>query len=374
MKIAFIGQKGIPVTFGGVEYNIDRLSKELVGFDHDVTVYVRSWYTPKTMKNYGGVRLVYIPTIKSKHLDASVHSFLCSIHALFGRYDIIHYHGIGPSFFSFIPKLFNKKIVATIHRLDWSSEKWGKLAKIFLKFGEYISVKIPDRTIVVSADLKKYVKEKYNRECIHIPHGIDEPARMAPKIIKEKYGLDGKDYILFIGRLVPEKRIDWLIEAFQSVAQKSIRAKSMKLVIAGGSSATADYVKQLQEMSAADENIIYTGYVTGNEKAELMSNAFLFSLPSHVEGFPIALLEAKSYGLCSLVSDIPPHREAISPEIDGILFKADELSELSQNLFKLIENPAKAETMGRNAKKNMEALPSWEYVARKTEKVFKELL
>ena len=232
MKIAFIGQKGIPVTFGGVEYNVDRLSRELVRFGHDVTVYVRSWYTQKSMKNYDGVRLIHVPTIKSKHLDASVHSFLCSIHALFGRYDIIHYHGIGPSFFSLLPKLMNKNIVATIHRLDWNSEKWGKRAKVFLKFGEYISVKIPDRTIVVSANLKEYIKEKYKKDAIHIPHGIDKPRRLPPMIIKEKYGLNGKDYVLFLGRLVPEKRVDWLIEAFQSTEHKSPRAKNMKLVIA----------------------------------------------------------------------------------------------------------------------------------------------
>lgn len=374
MKIAFIGQKGIPVTFGGIEYNIDRLSRELVGFGHDVAVYVRSWYTPKTMKSYEGVRLVHVPTVQSKHLDAPVHSFLCSIHALFECYDIIHYHGIGPSFFAFLPKLLNKKIVATIHRLDWSSEKWGKLAKIFLKSGEYLSVKIPDRTIVVSANLKQYIKEKYNKDCIHIPHGIDEPLRLAPKIIKKKYGLNGKDYILFLGRLVPEKRVDWLIRAFQVVARESLRAKSMKLVIAGSSSATPDYVKQLKEMSASDKNIIYTGNVTGAEKVELMSNALLFSLPSNLEGFPIALLEAKSYGLCSLVSDIPPHREAITPEIDGLLFRSDEFAELSQKLLKLVEDPDKAENMGRNARKNMKALPSWDYVAKKTEEVYKDLL
>jgi len=374
MKIAFIGQKGIPVTFGGVEYNVDRLSRELVGLGHDVTVYVRSWYTKKSMKSYGGVRLVHVPTIKSKHLDASVHSFFCSIHALFGCYDIIHYHGIGPTFFSLLPKLTNQNIVATIHRLDWNSEKWGMLAKTFLKYGEYISVKIPDRTIVVSANLKEFIKEKYKKDAIHIPHGIDEPRRLPPKIIKEKYGLNGKDFVLFLGRLVPEKRVDWLIEAFQSAEHKSPRAKSMKLVIAGGSSATPDYVKQVKKMSINDENIIFTGNVTGDEKAELLSNALLFSLPSHLEGFPIALLEAKSFGLCSLVSDIPPHREAIRHEIDGILFKSDELSELSQKLLELIENPNNTETIGRNAKKNMKALPSWKYIAEKTEDVFKELL
>jgi len=195
MRIAFIGQKGIPVTFGGVEYHVDRLSKELAGLGHDVTVYVRNWYTDKDMTSYEGVRLRHLPTIKRKHLDASIHSFLCSIDSLFRMYDIIHYHGIGPSFFSIIPRLFGKNVISTIHRLDWKTNKWGRIAKMFLKWGEFISAKIPQRTFVVSQDLLQHIKDKYERETIHIPHGIDLPKHRAPDLIKKKFGLKGDDYI-----------------------------------------------------------------------------------------------------------------------------------------------------------------------------------
>jgi glycosyltransferase involved in cell wall biosynthesis len=374
MKIAYIGQKGIPDTFGGVEHHVDRLSREMAKRGNDVTVYVRSWYTDKNLKEYEGVKLVHVPTIKSKHLDASVHSFFCSIHALFGKFDIIHYHGIGPTVFALIPRLFGKNVVATIHRLDWDTEKWGKFAKRFLKFGEYISITAPQRTIAVSEDLKNYVQDKYDKTAIHLGHGADLPQPKSPHLIKDKYHLEGKDYILFMGRLVPEKRVDWLIRAYKELIEKIPETKLPKLVIAGGSSATPEYVEKLQNMGEGLSNIIFTGYVTGTEKEELLSNAMLFSLPSHLEGFPIVLIEARSYGLCCLVSDIPPHKEAIKDNQDGLLFKSDDFSDLVKKLQELIENQEKAIQLGTNARNEMKDLPGWQIVVKKMEVLYQELL
>jgi len=232
MKFAFIGQKGIPSSFGGVECHVDQVSRGLVRQGYGSVVYVRNWYTEKKLKNYEGVSLIHIPTIKTKHLDASVHIFLSSLHAVFKRSDIIHYHGIGPSFFSIIPRLFGKKILTTVHRLDWATEKWGKLAKICLKVGEYVSIKIPHQTIVVSEEMKCYFKDKYNKEVIHIPNGVELSELSPIKLIKEKYNLMGRDYILFMGRLVPEKRVDWLIKSFLSLEMSSPAVKDIKLVIA----------------------------------------------------------------------------------------------------------------------------------------------
>jgi len=374
MRVAYIGQKGIPATFGGVEFHVDRLSREMAERGHEVTVYVRNWYTNKELKECGSVKLVHIPTIKSKHLDASVHSFFCSVHALFGKYDIIHYHGIGPTFFALIPRIFRKHVVATIHRLDWDTEKWGKLAKNLLKIGEYISITIPQRTIAVSEDLKNYVKDKYGKTTIHLGHGTDLPQPKAPDLIKNKYDLNGKDYILFMARLVPEKRVDWLIKAYQNLIEKIPETKQHKLVIAGGSSATPAYVQKLQDMGKGHSNIIFTGYVTGTEKEELLSNAMLFSLPSRLEGFPIVLLEAKSYGLCCLVSDIPPHREAIQDGLDGMLFKSDDFSDLEEKLQILIGNQDKTHELGTNAREELKDLPGWQIVVKKMEIIYQELL
>jgi len=374
MKILFIGQKGIPATFGGVEYHVDKLSSRLAILGHEINVYVRNWYSDKNLQNYKGVRLVHMPTIKNKYLDASIHSFLCSIHAIFAKPDIIHYHAIGPSFFSFIPYLFGKKIVSTIHRLDWQTEKWGTIAKFFLKIGNYISIKVPHRTIVVSEELKHYYKNKYEKETIHITNGKELPQLKPAELIKEKYNLKGRDYILFMGRFTPEKRIDWLIKSFLCLNKNSPKLRNIKLVIAGGPDTTNAYAQKLKELSKSDSDIIYTGFVNGIEKEELLSNALIFVLPSYLEGFPIVLLEAKSYGLCCLVSNISPHREAIDDDIDGLLFNSSNLSDLILKLQTLINNSEIIEKMGRNAREEIKKRPGWNEVAKRTENVYKEII
>lgn len=372
MKVVFIGQKGIPAIFGGIEYHVDELSKALVARGHEVTVYVRPWYSREKKKFHEGVRLVRIPTIPSKHLDASLHSFLCSLHCLFIKSDIIHYHAIGPTFFSIIPSLFRKKTVTTVHRLDWSTEKWGKLAKWLLKIGERISARVPKRTIVVSEELQKYFLQKYNLETAHFSHGITIPPYLPVNLIKDKYGLQGKDYILFMGRLAPEKRVDWLIRSFLEVIQNSLR--TLKLVIAGGSNATDDYFLRLKKMSAENTDIFFPGYVTGKEKAELLGNALFFVLPSHLEGFPIALLEAKSYGVCCLASDIPAHREAIQSGKNGLLFNAEDSEDLTSKLTFLIENPDQTAAMGNLSLQEIKKSPSWWDIAGHIEAVYKKAL
>jgi glycosyltransferase involved in cell wall biosynthesis len=373
MRIAFIGQKGIPVTFGGVEYHVDRLSRELAGLGHDVTVYVRNWYTPKNMTSYQGVRLRHVPTIKGKHLDASIHSFLCSIDCLFGKYDIVHYHGIGPSFFSVIPRLFGMNVISTVHRLDWETDKWGRIAKTFLKWGELASVKIPQKTFVVSGELMRYVKEKYGRKTIRISHGIDPANKRSPDLIKKKYGLKGNDYILFMGRLAPEKRVDWLISAFQTLFPRGVDPSHIKLIIAGGSSATPEYVRMLKEMSHRSPGITFTGYVVGSEKEELLSNALILVLPSLLEGLPVVILEAKSYGICCLASDIPPHREALRSRFDGLLFDSQDQADLTRKLRSLIENPERARQLGKNAYETVKQRPTWNEVARRSVTVYREI-
>lgn len=373
MKIAFIGQKGIPATFGGVEYHVDELSRGLVKLGHEAHVYVRNWYTNKSLKNFEGVRLIHVPTIKSKHLDASIHSFLSSFLAIWKDYDVIHYHAIGPTFFSLIPKLCKRKIISTIHRLDWKTEKWGLMARFFLKWGEYLSAQIPDQTIVVSDELRCYFKEKYGKDTIIIPHGRNLPQKRPAKLISKRYDLNERKYILFMGRLSPEKRVDWLIKAYQNLKNSS-KIRNIKLVIAGGSSATDDYAREIKEMSKKDPEIIFPGYVTGKLKEELLSNALLFVLPSYLEGLPIVLLEAKSYGICCLASNISPHREAIKDGWTGALFGSNSLSDLEQKLKLLIDDPRNSERIGNRAREEMKGRPSWDEVAKMIAEVYQEIL
>jgi glycosyltransferase involved in cell wall biosynthesis len=372
MRVAFIGQKGIPATFGGVEYHVDELSRGMVRLGHEVDVYIRNWYTKKNLKDYQGVKLIHVPTIKSKHLDASVHCLLSTLVAFFKEYDVIHYHGIGPSFFSFIPKIWGKHVVSTVHRLDWQTEKWGKLAKTCLKWGEFISVRIPDKTIVVSEDLRKYILDKYKKSAILIRHGINLSPKRPPKHISLTYDLKESQYILFMGRLSPEKRVEWLIQAYKNL-KKSIRMQNIKLVIAGETSATDGYTRSLKEMSGDDIDIIFPGYVTGIIKEELLSNALVFVLPSYLEGFPIVLLEAMGYGMCCLASNISPHREAIRPGRTGMLFDSDRFSDLERKLDFLISNPESIVEIRQRSREEMAKRPEWDDVVKDVLEVYQEI-
>jgi len=374
MKIAHIGQKGIPATFGGVESHVDRLSRRQVQRGHSVSVYVRNWYTPKSLKEYEGVRLVHVPTLKTKHLDAAVHTFLCTLHCLFQRTEIIHYHAIGPASFSFIPRIFGRKVVMTVHRLDWGAEKWGRLARILLRAGERVGLRTAHKAIAVSEDIRAYIKAEYGKNAALIPNGVELPRPVPPVLIKDKYGLNGQDYVLFMGRLTPEKRVDWLIRSFQEAKKVSAPPGKLKLVIAGGTSGTDAYVDELHGLGGGDPGILFTGYVTGREKEELLTNALLFVLPSSLEGHPIALLEAKSFGCCTIASDIPPHREVIKDGVDGFLFRASDQDELTKVLVRLIGDPGIVERVGKASCAGMKKRPTWTEVEDLTDRVYRSAL
>lgn len=373
MKIVFIGQKGIPATSGGVEYHVDRLSRELARRGHDVTVYVRSWHTPKTLKSFEGVRLVHLPTLRTKHLDAAVHSGLASWHAVWHGADIIHFQAPGPAAFSVIPRLFGKKVVATIHRRDWEAEKWGGLAKLLLRLAGAVAVRVPHQTIVVSESVLAPRRGMKRRNFRLIPNGVEEPRPRPWAPISGHPALAPKKYLLYLGRLVPEKRADWLIRAFLHLGTARGPLEGLFLVIAGDSSGTDNYVERLKRLARPNPRIIFTGPVWGEEKKVLLSHAFLFALPSALEGYPIALLEAQSYGLCCLASDIPPHREIVRDGETGVLFRRDDPADLEAKLRDLVARPARAEELGGRARRDVERRMTWAEVAEKTLAVYHEI-
>ncbi len=371
MKIAFIGQKGIPATFGGIEYHAEELSRRLAKRGHRVDVYVRDWYTRKDLKAYEEVRLLHTPTIQSKHLDAFVHSLISSVHSLLKDYDIVHYHAIGPSFFVWIPRIAGKRTVATVHRLDWQAGQWNRFARGFLRFCEMVAVHVPARTIVVSRTMRDYFKGKYGKTLTYIPNGVTIPPFIPAKVIKEKYGLQGDDFLLFMGRLVPEKRPDWIIRAFQHVAPSY---PGLKLVVAGGEGGAKGYVGSLRELAGGDRNIIFSGNVKGREKEELLSNASLFVLPSYLEGLPIVLLEAMSYGLGCLASDIEPHREVIEPGKDGYLFRQDDIGDLISALQKILGAEEGIAPFREKARLKVRNNYDWEKITTCTEEIYLDVL
>ncbi len=371
MRVAFIGLKGLPTPWTGVEHHVERLGRGLVAAGHEVTAYVRPSYTPPGLRELGGIRLRRLPTVRSKHLDASVHTLLSSVDATFRRFELIHYHCIGPGAFSFLPRLSGRRVVCTVHRLDWQAEKWGWFARCCLRAGERATVLSAHRLIVVSQELQQYFRERYGCEAVFIPNGSDPVERRRPHDITERWGLKGDDYVLFVGRLSPEKRVDCLVQAFRALDQPRGDGTHVKLVVAGGFNATEEHVATLRKLAGDDPTIIFTGFVTGPLKEELFSNAALFVLPSRIEGMPIVLLEARQYGLCCLASDIAPHRAIVRDGIDGRLFAADDSTALAVAMGELLADPAVRYRLGEAGRQRAAQRPSWGAVVAATEAVYR---
>ena len=340
LKIAMIGHKRIPSREGGVEIVVDELSTRLVKLGCRVDAYNRYGYhvsgkefDEKRDRYYNGVRIYTIPTPSSSSLNAIVYSFLATIRALFGRYDVIHFHAEGPCTMLWIPKLFGIRVVATIHGLDWQRAKWGNLATRVLKTGEKIAVRWADEIIVLSQEMREYFNREYGRDTTYIPNGINRPEKREINLIRERFGLKERGYILFLARIVPEKGLHYLIEAYKQIDT------DIRLVIAGGSSHSHEYVEQIAAMASDDPRIVMTGFVQGEILEELYSNAYFFVLPSDVEGMAISLLEAMSYGNCCLVSDIEENLEVI--EDKACLFQKGNVADLRDKLKELLDDEEK---------------------------------
>lgn len=337
-KIAMIGHKRIPSREGGVEVVVEELATRLVNCGYVVDAYNRAGYhvSGKDFENtskkyYQQIRIIVVPTLRNGKLNAIIYSVLATLRALVGRYDVIHYHAEGPCTTLFIPKLFGIRVIATIHGLDWQRAKWGNFAAKVLKFGEKMAAKYADEVIVLSKNVQEYFWNIYGRKTRYIPNGINRPEIMEIKEIGEKYGLKKDEYILFLARLVPEKGLHYLIEAYKQLSTDK------KLVIAGGSSHSLDYIKKIREMVTQDNRIIMTDFVQGRVLQELYSNAYLFVLPSDVEGMALSLLEAMSYGNCCLVSDIPENVEVV--EDKALSFEKGNVEDLRKKLDNLLQNP-----------------------------------
>lgn len=333
MKIAMIGHKRVPSREGGVEIVVEELSTRLVKKGNQVDIYNRKGKNVqdknadlenKKIKEYKGAKIITVPTINKKGLDALVYSFFASIKASFANYDILHYHAEGSCAMLWIPHLLKKKIVVTIHGLDWQRSKWGGFASKYIKFGEKLAVKYADEIIVLSNGVQKYFKDTYNRNTVFIPNGVNKPIIREPKIIKEKYGLDKDNYILFLARIVPEKGLDYLIDAYNNIRTDK------KLVIAGGASHTNEYLEKIKEKARQNKNIIMTGFVQGEELEELYSNCYIYCLPSDIEGMPISLLEAMSYGKNCLISNIEENVQVC--EDNALTFEKSNVVDLTNKL------------------------------------------
>jgi glycosyltransferase involved in cell wall biosynthesis len=366
MRIAYIGLKGLPGSFSGVETHVHELGTRLVRRGHEVTAYVRPQYTPRHVRTDEGIQLVHLTTVGTKHLDATVHSCFAALHAIAMDYDVVHFHTIGPGCFSLLARLSRARVVVTIHRLDYLSAKWGLFASTCLQLAEQVSLRVPDATIVVAPFLRAhYQRLGYKTE--FIPNGVTIPPEHVGVTHIRALGLEPNQYVLFLGRLVPEKRPDWAIRAFLHCPNSA-----MRLVIAGGSSATDRYVRDLKRLAEATTNrIVFTDAVYGPLKDELFTHARVFVLPSALEGMPITLLEAMSYGRLCVVSDLPPHQDIIREGENGFLHRTADFAHLCERLRDVLSMaPSDLVGIGEAAKTTVAQGYDWETIVDQVEQLY----
>lgn len=369
-KIAMFGQKRMPSREGGVEIVVEELSTRMAKLGHEVTCYNRRGHhvsgsefdsNNSELKEYNGVNIKSVLTIDKKGLAAISSSFFATLACCFKKYDVVHIHAEGQGFFCGLIKLFRPKtrLIATIHGLDHQrADKWSKFARWIILQGEKQIVKHADAIIVLSKNVQDYFKQTYNRDTIFIPNGVNKPNKKEANKIYDKFNLCKDGYILFLGRLVPEKGIKYLIEAFKAVKTDK------KLVIAGGSSDSQNYVNELKDLANNNSRIVFTGFVQGQILEELYSNAYMYCLPSDLEGMPLSLLEAMSYGNCCLVSDIPECSEVI--EEHAVTFKKSSVEDLHHKLQELIDDPNKVESYKAKAADYICNKYNWDSVVSRT--------
>lgn len=370
LRIAMIGQKGLPATFGGIEHHVEELGARLIDRGHQVTVFCRSNYGAGRQQRHRGIRLVELPTLGTKHLDAIVHSAFSTTAAMRSSCDILHYHAIGPGALSVVPRVASRaKVVLTVHGLDDERAKWGRLAKTVLRTAGWISARAPNAIIVVSQDLKRHYWEVRRRETVYIPNGvcIREPGPARPTL--DRFGLEAGRYLLFVGRLVPEKAPDLLIRAFRLVPA------DQRLVLVGGSSFTDGYAAQLRRLTADDPRVVLTGYLYGSELRALYEHAAAFVLPSSLEGLPLTLLEAVSYGTPVLASAIAPHVEVLGASgPGGRLFAPGDERQLVQALTAVLADGAAERRGAAVLRERVLRQYSWDDAAVATERVYRHIL
>lgn len=373
MKIAMIGQKGIPTRFGGIERHVEELSAELAARGHEVLVFCRSWYV-WPIRDYRGVRCIKTWSLPTKHLDAITHTFTSIVRAIKEKVDVFHFHGVGPSLLVWLPKLLRPtaKVVVTFHCIDRHHQKWGWLARFMLHLGERVACTSPDATISVSKTLETYCRLSYGVTTKYIPNGAQIHLDAADETLLKPLDLEPQKYLMMCARIVRHKGAHILIEAWKRL--KTMNPKlvaEMKLAIVGGSAFTDQYVDQLHTLAKDEPSIVFTGNQSGATLHALFANSYANVHPSESEGLPIAVLEAMAYGKCVLSSDIPENLEVT--EEHGLTFQTGNVKDLAEKLKMILESPDLVRAVGQEARTHIAKHYDWKDIAETTEYLY-ELL
>ena len=362
LSLAFIGGRGVIGKYSGVETFYEEVGKRLAAKGYDLTVYCRKHFTPD-VPNYLGMKIVRLPTIGSKHLDTFLHTLFSTLHACGSNCDIVHYQTLGPSLFSFVPRLFGKKTIVTVQGLDWQRRKWSWFARQVLKAAEWTSVHFPDKTVVVSRTLQNYYRSHHHTTVAYVPNGTEIRPQSGTSVL-DRFGLIAEHYVLFLGRFSPEKNCDLLIDAFLGISTH------MVLVLAGGSSHTDAYVSELRKHQC--ERIKFLDWLTGEDLQQVLGNAALFVLPSDLEGLSLALLDAMAAGRCVLASDIAENCEVAADA--GFTFRHGDVRHLRSIMTTLLADAELRRNAGQRARERVRQLYLWEDVVSELENIYWQLL
>jgi glycosyltransferase involved in cell wall biosynthesis len=329
MRIAMIGIKAIPARFGGFETAVDEISRGLVKLGHQVCVYNRAGMSEHTGHLYEGVELITVPTLRSKNLSTISHAFLCTLHVAFRQVDVVHYFTTGATLFAPIPRFLGKRVVCSVDGTDWQRSKWGRFARWYLRVSEQLAVWFCHGLVADSQEVARYYQDAYGASSFLIPYGMRESTSQGDGWLR-RFGLGSREYILFVGRLVPENNVHLLIRAFEKTSTHK------KLVIVGDDPWEKEYVRSLK--STKDARVVFTGGVYGDGYEQLQRNAYLFVLPDEVGGTHPALVEAMGFGNCVLVNDTPSNLEVIADA--GFSYRGKQQDrDLRRQLEFLLSNP-----------------------------------
>jgi glycosyltransferase involved in cell wall biosynthesis len=373
MKIAMIGQKGIPAHSGGIERHVEELSIELSRLGNEVLVFCRCWYTGP-VKYHRGVRCITVPSLATKHFDAITHTFLSILRAAREQVDVFHIHGVGPALLAWLPKLLRPqaKVIVTFHCIDRHHQKWNWFARMMLHIGELAAHRFPDVTISVSRTLQAYCRMSYGADTVYIPNGTHIPTVEANPDVLKRFGLEPHNYLILCARLVRHKGAHKLIEAWKRLSAKRPElVKGKKVAIVGGSAFTDSYVTELEALAKDTPSIVLTGAQTGETLNALFAGSYAAVHPSTSEGLPIAVLEAMSYGKCVLSSDIPENLELTRDH--GLSFRTDDIDDLVEKLTMMLEHPELVEAVGRESREYVAKHFGWEDIASMTSSLYEVL-
>lgn len=362
MKVAVIGHKQIPGRSGGVEVVVEELATRLAARGVGVTAYNRRVKGHPSPKAFEGVRLVDVFAPDSKKLNAVVYSYLATVRAVVSGADVVHYHALGPAASLWLAKLFGKKVVVTVHGLNYKTPKWKGFGAKYIKFGERLAARQANEVVVLSRAIQDYFRTEYGRECRYLPNGLSMPDCVADDSCLDRLDLRGRDFLLCVSRLVSGKGLEALIEAFKSVGTDA------ELVIAGDADHVEGFKTALKASAAEDPRIHFAGFADKADLCALYSAARLFVFPSEAEGMPMALLEAMWFDCPCLVSDIPENVEVL--EGRGEVFPVGNVEALRAKMQAACDVwPAREDTRSVVA-----ASHDWEKVADETLKIYEEVL